>query len=49
MRGDVAEKAEDPRLVASLLLPVRKIDGAPSDCGRLIPAAGKEMRLTKVG
>jgi hypothetical protein len=29
MRGDVAEEAQDPRLVAPLLLSLREVEGAP--------------------
>src|SRR6516162_8159818 len=49
MPGGVAEKAQDPRLVASLLLAVREVKGAPGDRGRLVPAAGQEMRLAEIG
>jgi len=45
VRGDVAEEAQDPRLVAPLLLPVREVDGAPGDRDRIILVAGYEMRL----
>ena len=49
MRGDVAEEAQDPRLVAPLLLPVREVHGTPSDRHRIVPAAGQEMRLAEIG
>ena len=48
VRGDLAEEAEDPRLVAALLLAVCEIEGAPGDLQRLVPAAGQEMRLPEV-
>ena len=49
MRGDLAEEAQNPRLVAPLLLPVREFKGAPGDRHRVVPAAGPEMRLAEIG
>ena len=49
MRGDLAEEAQDPRLVAPLLLPVREVEGPPRDRHRIIPAAGQKMRLAELG
>ena len=49
MRGDVAEEAQDPCLVAPLLLPVREVEGTLGDCRRIVPATGQEMRLAKIG
>jgi hypothetical protein len=43
--GDLAEEAQDPGLVATLLLLVREVEGAPGDRERVVPAAGQEMRL----
>ena len=45
VRGDVAEEAQDPRLVAPLLLPAGEVAGAPRD--RVVPAAGQQMRLAE--
>ena len=49
MRGDVAEEAQDPCLVAPLLLPVREVEGAPGGRDGVARAAGQEMRLAKIG
>jgi len=49
VRGDLAEEAQDPRLVAPLLLPVREVEGPPRDRHRIIPAAGQKMRLAELG
>ena len=49
VRGDVAEEAKDPRLVAPLLLPVREVEGSPGDRGRVVPAAGQEMGFAEIG
>jgi len=49
MRGDVAEEAQDPRLVAPLLLPVREVDCVLGDRDPIVPAAGQEMRLAEIG
>ena len=38
MRGDLAEKAQDPRLIAPLLLPMREVESAPGDRDRVVPA-----------
>ena len=49
LRGNLAEEAEDPRLVAALRLPVREVEGAPGDRTRVVSAAGHQMRLAEVG
>ena len=49
MRGDLAEEAQDPRLVAPLLLPVREVDCVLGDRDPIVPAAGQEMRLAELG
>jgi hypothetical protein len=49
LRGDLADEAENPGLVAALLLPVRELEGAPGDFERVLAAAGQQMRLAKIG
>jgi hypothetical protein len=49
VRGDLAEEAEHPGLVATLLLPMGEVEGAPGDPQRIVRAAGQEMRLSEVG
>ena len=44
LRGDLTEEAEDPPLVAALLLPLREIESAPGDRARVVSAAGQQMR-----
>ena len=49
VRGDLAEEAEDPGLVAALLLPVREVEGVPGNRSRVVRVAGQEVRLPEVG
>src|SRR5262249_28569649 len=48
-RGDLGQEAEDPRLVAALLLAVGEVEGAPGDGERVVRTAGQEGRLPEVG
>ena len=49
MGDDLAEEAQDPPLVAALLLPVGKVEGAPGDRQRGVQPAGQEVRFPEVG
>jgi hypothetical protein len=47
--GDLAEEAENPGLVAALLLLERKLEGTQGDFERVPSAAGQQMRLAEIG